>query len=180
MNSERILATLTDRRSRNARSGFSLIELLIVIAIILVILTIAVPTYSSIVRKERENAAAEDIRAIQQAQVQYYSDYNRFAASLQELGPPASGPDGPSGAGLIQRDLASGDKGGYKFAIQITPTGYGVTAVPTQYGTSGSRTFFSDQTLGIHQHAGQEPATVNDPLLGETAAATQTQSAPSK
>ena len=88
---------------------------------------------------------------------------------LQELGPPASGAHGPSAAELIERDLASGEKGGYKFTLAATPTGYTISAVPSQYGTSGSKTFFSDQGMGIHQHNGQEPATVNDPLIGEQA-----------
>jgi hypothetical protein len=54
------------------------------------------------------------IATIHTAQVQYFSSYGRFAASLQELGPPASGSDTASAAGLIERDLASGEKGGYK------------------------------------------------------------------
>ena len=60
--------------------------------------------------------------------------------------------------------------------LQQTQTGYGLAANPIAFGTGGSHTYFSDQSMAIHQHNGQEPATVNDPLLGETAAA-QTQSA---
>ncbi len=107
------------------------------------------------------------IVTIHTAQVQYYSGYNRYATSLQELGPPASEAEGPSAAGLINGDLASGEKGGYKFTIQATAAGYNVTATPRQYGTTGSKTFFSDQGMKIHQHIGREPATVNDPALGE-------------
>jgi type IV pilus assembly protein PilA len=86
-----------------------------------------------------------------------------------QLGPPASGASGPAGADLVDRDLASGEKGGFKFVLTQTQTGYAVNANPVQFGTSGSRTFFSDQSMSIHQHTGQEPATSNDPLLGETA-----------
>jgi type IV pilus assembly protein PilA len=171
MFSDRFLASLTGRRRKNPRAGFSLIELLIVIAIILVILTVAVPKFTKAVMGARETGALKAITTIHTAEVQYYSAYNRFAASLQELGPPASGADGPSAAGLIERDLASGDKGGYKYTLSVTPTGYAISAVPDVYGTSGSKTYFSDQGMGIHVHAGQEPATVNDPLQGETAAA---------
>jgi type IV pilus assembly protein PilA len=173
MFSDRLLASVSDRRRRNPRAGFSLIELLIVIAIILVILTVALPKLTNAVRGAREVGAVKAITTIQTAQVQYYSNFNRFAASMQELGPPASGAEGPSAAGLIERDLASGEKGGYKFTLTSTPTGYTISAVPSQYGTSGSKTYFSDQGMGIHQHIGQEPATVNDPLMGETAPAQQ-------
>lgn len=167
MFSDQLLANLSERRRRNPRAGFSLIELLIVIAIILVILTVALPKLTTAVRGARETGAVKAITTIHTAQVQYYSNYNRFATSLQELGPPASGAAGPNAADLIERDLASGDKGGYKFTLTATPTGYAISAVPDQYGTSGSKTYFSDQGMGIHQHIGQEPATVNDPLIGE-------------
>ena len=169
MFSDRLLATISDRRRRNPRAGFSLIELLIVIAIILVILTVALPKLTNAVRGARETGAVKAITTIHTAQVQFYSSYNRFATTLQELGPPASGAEGPSAAGLIERDLASGEKGGYKFTVAATPTGYAITATPSQFGTSGSKTYFSDQGMGIHVHNGQEPATVNDSLMGENA-----------
>ena len=170
---DRLLASVSERRRKNPRAGFSLIELLIVIAIILVILTVALPKLNNAVRGARETGALKAITTIHTAEVQYYSSYNRYAASLQELGPPASGPEGPSAAGLIERDLASGEKSGYKYTVTGTPTGYTISAVPTQYGTSGSKTYFSDQGMGIHVHNGQEPATVNDPLQGESAPAQQ-------
>jgi type IV pilus assembly protein PilA len=170
MFSNRLLTSVSERHRRNPRAGFSLIELLIVIAIILVILTVAIPKFSKAVMGARETGAVKAITTIHTAQVQYYSSFNRFAASLQELGPPASGAEGPSAAGLIERDLASGDKGGYKYTLTASPTaGYAISAVPDQYGTSGSKTYFSDSGMGIHVHNGQEPATVNDPLMGETA-----------
>ena len=178
MYSERLLATLTQRRRRNKRGGFSLIELLIVIAIILVILTVALPKLNNAVRGARETGALKAITTIHTAEVQYYSSFGRFASSLQELGPPASGADGPAAAGLIERDLASGEKGGYKFTLAVTPTGYSISAVPSVFGTSGSKTYFSDQGMGVHVHNGQEPATISDPLQGETAP--QTQSAPAE
>lgn len=171
MFSDQLAASLSERRRTSKRAGFSLIELLIVIAIILVILTVAVPKFTTAVRGARETGAVKAITTIHTAQVQYYSSYNRYASSLTELGPPSSGPEGPGSAGLIERDLASGEKGGYKFTLTTNPAGYTILAVPTQYPTSGSKTFYSDQGMGIHQHSGQEPATPNDPLMGETAPA---------
>jgi hypothetical protein len=94
------------------------------------------------------------------AEAEYHFDNDRFAMSLQELG--------PSGANMIDRDLASGEKGGYLFTLTGTPAGYAISAVPEQYGGTGSRTYFSDQSMRIHVHRGPEPATVNDPLQGET------------
>jgi type IV pilus assembly protein PilA len=156
------------RSSCSRRSGFSLIELLIVIAIILIILAVALPKLTSARRYAQEMAATKAITTIHTAETQYYSQFNQYATSLTQLGPPASGAAGPNGAELIDRDLASGEKGGFKFVLQQTPTGYALAVTPTAFGTSGTHTYFSDQSMSIHVHNGQEPATANDPLLGES------------
>ena len=45
----------------------------------------------SAVRGARETGAIKAISTIHAAQVQYYSNYGRYATTLQELGPPANG-----------------------------------------------------------------------------------------
>src|ERR1700691_1379486 len=167
---------MSSARIRNRRrvSGFSLIELLIVIAIILIILAVALPKLTSARRYAQEMAPTKAITRIHTAETQYYSQYGNYATSLTQLGPPASGAAGPNGAELIDRDLASGEKGGFKFVLQQTPTGYALAVTPTAFGTSGTHTYFSDQSMSIHVHNGQEPATANDGLLGETQQQQQT------
>jgi type IV pilus assembly protein PilA len=150
------------RRLRGTR-GFSLIELLIVIAIILIIATIALPKLNRARMYGQETAAIGAIRTIHTAQAQYFSQYGRFAANLTELGPPTNGNPGPSAADLISGDLASGDKSGYKFTLTPTPTGYQINAQPAAYNSTGSRTFYSDQSLVIRNNFGQEPATATSP-----------------
>jgi len=145
------------------RRGFSLIELLIVIAIILIIIMIAAPRLSRARMYAQETAALAAIKTIQTVQVQYYSQYGKYATSLQELGPPSSGAASPAAADLIQNDLASGEKQGYKFTVTGTPGGYIVNANPVAFNSSGSRTFWSDQSMTIRQNYGQEPATANSP-----------------
>jgi len=162
-----MLALKRNHLSRRTE-GFSLIELLIVIAIILIILAVALPKLTSARRYAQEMAAQKAITTVQTAETQYYSQFGQYATSLTQLGPPASGAAGPNGAELIDRDLASGEKGGFKFVLQQTPTGFALAVAPTAFGTSGTHTFFSDQSMSIHVHNGQEPATVNDPLIGET------------
>jgi len=154
-------------RKRRLQAGFSLIELLIVIAIILIILAVALPKLTSARKYAQEMAAVKAITTIHTAETQYYSQYGQYATSLNQLGPPTSGTAGSGGAELIDKELAAGEKGNFKFVLSPTQTGYGLTAVPTQFGTSGTHTFFSDQSMAIHQHSGPEPATVNDPLVGE-------------
>ena len=53
-----------------------------------------------------------------------------------------------------------------------TPTGYTITVVPEQYNSSGRRTFYSDQSLEIHQNWSAEPATLQSPILGAAEAPT--------
>jgi hypothetical protein len=42
--------------------------------------------------------------------------------------------------------------------------------VPSVFGSTGSRTFFSDQSLAIRENYGQEPATANSKEVGSAAA----------
>jgi len=147
------------------RRGFSLIELLIVVSIILIIAMIAVPKLSRTRMYSQEMAAIRHIQTIHTAETQYYSQFGKYAGSLAELGPPTSGNPGPAAADLIPGDLALGDKGGYRFVLQATPTGYAINAEPVQYNTSGSRTFFSDQSLVIRNNYGPEPATATSPEI---------------
>ena len=150
------------KRQRNQR-GFSLIELLIVIAIILIIAAIAIPKLNNQRMAAQEMAAIRQIGTIHTAQIQYYSQFGRYATSLAELGPPTSGSPGPAGSDLIPKTLSEGKNTGYIFIVQKTPTGYSVNANPETYNSTGRRTFYSDETQVIHQNWGQEPATVNSP-----------------
>jgi hypothetical protein len=115
-----------------------------------------------------EMAAKAAIKAVQSAETLYYSQYGVYAISIQQLGPPASGSPKPNGADLIDRDLTSGERRGFKFVLQQTQTGFSLNVNPVAFGTSGTHTYYSDQSMAIHEHHGPEPATASDPLLGET------------
>jgi type IV pilus assembly protein PilA len=153
------------RTTRQRRRGFTLIELLIVISIILVILAIAVPKMNKQMQGAREMAVIREIGSIHQAETQYYSQFGKFAASLNQLGPPVSGADGPEAANIIPKVLADGKKNGFTYTLTATPSGYAITAVPDSFGNTGSRTFYSDQTLVIRNNWGQEPATPASPEI---------------
>ncbi|MCS7026077.1 MAG: prepilin-type N-terminal cleavage/methylation domain-containing protein [Bryobacteraceae bacterium] len=148
---------LSPRRRR--QRGFSLIEIMIVVAIILVIASIAIPKINAQRMQAHEMAAIRTIQAIHTAQTQYFSQFGRYAANLQELGPPASGSPGPAAADLIPGDLAAGTKSGYIFTVQGGPNGYVIGAVPVAFNNTGRRTFYSDQTLVVRQNWSPEPAT---------------------
>lgn len=152
-------------RTNAARRGFSLIELLIVISIILIIITMAVPKFNQAKRFANETGAIAAIRSIHEAEVQYQSQYGRFAASLAELGPPQSGAASPAAADLIDSTFASGLKSGYKLTVTGNQNGYAINANPETFGTTGTRTFYSDQTMVIRANDGAEPATASSKEL---------------
>src|SRR5262245_46221949 len=114
-------------RKRRRTQGFSLIELLIVIAIILIILAVALPKLGNARRFAQGMAAQKAITTIHTAETQYYSQYGTYATALTQLGPPTSGTPSANGAELIDRDLASGEKGGFRFTLQPSQTGYTIT-----------------------------------------------------
>ena len=143
-----------------------MIELLIVIAIILVIVTVAIPNLMIARNNAAEVVVVREVQTIHQAQMQYMSQFGRYAATLAELGPPTSGTGGPNAANLIPSSLASGEKDGYMFTLTITPTGYAVNANPRVFGGTGRRTFYLDQDGTVHQNWGQEPATADSPEIG--------------
>jgi type IV pilus assembly protein PilA len=151
----------SNRRTR----GFSLIELLIVIAIILVILAVAVPKLGSAKMNANEMVVIREIQTIHQAQTQYMSQFGRFATTLNELGPPTSGGPSPQASDLIPSSLSSGEKDGYLFVMTATPSGYTVNVNPKVYNSTGRRTFFSDQSMAIHQNWTAEPANASSPEL---------------
>src|SRR5882724_70549 len=152
-------------RKNRLRRGFSLIELLIVIAIILIIAAIAVPKMNRQMMAAHEMAAIRQIGTIHQAQTQYYSQFGKYATTLTELGPPASGAPTPAAADLIPKNLAEGKNSGYLFTVAGSPTGYSVTAVPEAFGNTGSRNFFSDQTLVVRNTFTAEVANATSPEI---------------
>ncbi len=160
-----MLSRLRERRIR--QRGFSLIELLIVIAIILIILSIALPQMSKSRMHAQEMGAIATLKTINTVETQYMSQFGQFAGSLTQLGPAASGgaAEGPQAAGLVSGNLASGSTGGYNYTITATPAGYSVSAVPKAFGSTGRRTFFTDQSGIIRENWGQEPATLTSPEI---------------
>jgi len=112
-----------------------------------------------------EMAVISEIRSIHTAQAEYLSQFNNFATTLAQLGPPASGGPGPAAADLIPASLASGEKDGYIFTLTATPQGYTINANPKVYNSTGRRTFFSDQTMAVHQNWSAEPANASSPEM---------------
>jgi hypothetical protein len=100
-----------------------------------------------------ELAAIQSMRSILVAEVQYYSQYGKYADTLAALG----------SGGLIPPAVASGEKDGYVFTLALKPVGFAIQAAPKVFGQTGGRTFFCNQDGVIRQNVGPEPATENSP-----------------
>jgi hypothetical protein len=105
-----------------------------------------------------ERAAIDGLKKIADAIESYRRTYSRLPESLAKLGPPERGAAaGSNAAGLLDADLASGIRTGYKFRYVISggstlgaPAKYEVAATPETYGRTGRRSFFRDTNGGLH------------------------------
>ena len=139
-----------NRRQR----GFSLIELLIVVTIILIISAIAIPKLTRSKMSANETAAVGALKALTESAVMYSNSYGGFPHAISNLGPSSGSPVSSSAAAdLIDSTLAAGVKSGYKFTFTVVaadPAGnvvsYSITAVPVTPGSTGQKSFYTDQT----------------------------------
>ena len=138
------------------QKGFSLIELLIVVAIILIIAAIAIPNLLRAKISANESSAVGSIRTINTSEVSYATTYGTgYAPALANLGGVTPCTASAATACLIDPFLSAGTKSGYSFqgvpntgaGTALSPfTGVEVTANPLNVGTTGQRSFCSDQS----------------------------------
>ena len=106
-----------------------------------IVAAIAIPNLYASYRAANEGSAIHSLRIISQAELAYQGNFAK-CGTLEEL----------AANGLIDPTLGSGTKNGYKFTVTLdseNPEAFEVTGVPVTYQTSGTRSFYVDETFVI-------------------------------
>lgn len=123
-----------------------------------IIAAISIPNLLAARRAANEASAIHSIRTITNAEFTFQSNFGKFG-TLEEL----------CMTGLIDTDLASGKKNGYRFAVTLdsdNPEVFEVSGVPMTYGSSGTRSFYVDETFVIRgaDNSGGPSTKMDQPL----------------
>jgi len=89
--------------------------------------------------------AIGNIKRIQAAEEEFLKRHGRYG-KLHELL--------PSSGGLLPGELVDGRSRGHKFILEANGSAYSVQTVPVEWGSTGSKSFYSDQTKVIRQSDG--------------------------
>ena len=131
--------------------------------------------------ERNEASAIATMRTLNTAEVVFATTYNKgFSDGLNRMGSPASGQPNENHADLIDPILSgfatggsnlSFTKNGYRFTYTPGPGGFGliqaysILAQPLDYGVSGKRSFYTNQSAVIRETSDNRAATANDPSI---------------
>ena len=132
---------------------------MIVVLVIGIIAALSVPNLAKSKMAAHESSAISAIRTLVTAQITFAtrSGPGNFAPDLATL----------QGANLIDSVLGSGTAEAYSFALSGSGVQYTIDARPLVYGSSGIRSFFTDESGAIRYTTADAAATVSDPGLGQ-------------
>ena len=148
-----------------AIAGFVMsIVSLVSIVPIAIIAAIAIPNLLASRRAANEGSAIYSLRQISAAEATYQANFGKYA-TLNEL----------AAQNLIDPRLATGTKNGYNFAVELTTDeenidGFAVTGVPITYRSTGTRSFYVDETQVIRaaDNSGGPPTKYDQALNAES------------
>lgn len=145
-------------RSRQSSAAFTLIELLIVMEVGMIIMGMALPNIKVSRKAADETSAVASLRQLSDAQELYRPRQNPpcYAPSLQRL----------RAVGLVDENLADGEKSGYDYMVNGVPglNTYAFTATAATQGSTGDRSFYVDQSGVIRVETDASVSSISPPL----------------
>jgi type IV pilus assembly protein PilE len=136
--------------------GFTLVELMVVLGIVAILLIVAVPSYTSHIRKSRRTEARTALLDLAGRQERLFSTTNTYSATPSALGYSGDAFPVTVGSGYYQVDVAApAPAAGALPTFTITATAIGSQAKDTQCAT-----FTVDQT-GAQSASGSATASVD-------------------
>ncbi len=147
------------RRYVKEKKGFTLVELMIVVLIIGIIAGLSMPNLVKSKMAAHEASAISALRTLVTAQITFATraGSGNFATDLTEL----------EAANLIDSVMGSGTAEAYSFSVTGSGVQFEVNARPLVYGSSGVRSFFTDESGAIRYTTADAAAIASDPGLGQ-------------
>lgn len=100
--------------------------------------------------------AIGNIKRIQIAEEEFVKRHGRYGALRELL---------PSNGGVLPGELVDGQSRGHKFILEVNGSAYSVLTVPLEWGRTGSKSFYSDQTNVIRESDGPTVASAGSKEL---------------
>jgi type IV pilus assembly protein PilE len=125
------MKTLPSQRSQRYQAGFTLVELMVTIVVASILIAIAVPSYTSQIRKSRRTDAKSALLDLASRQERFYSTNSAYTSDAKNLGMDSTSKT------LFQYSVGSSY---YQVSACISTT----TTIPTSCGTGTAPTVGSN------------------------------------
>jgi type IV pilus assembly protein PilE len=116
-------------------SGSSLFEVIVTLVIVAILATVGYPSFSHYLLHSRRSTAQNQLLALQLRQEEYRLAHGNYSMDLQQLG------------------LTPSEE--YDYQLQLTPSGYQLTATPS--ASSGQQQDAGCQRLSLDQNRQRRP-----------------------
>lgn len=131
---------------------FQLWATVVSISIVVALILHFSPGDFSSAKDKNQVAAMMNVFLVKKSEAHFYVNHGRYG-TLQELG--------PAGGKLIPHEVADSAWKGYRVQLEITQNGYNLSAWPIIYETTGTASYFSDQSGVVRRSWQPEHATAS-------------------
>ena len=135
---------------KRSERGFTLVEIMIVVAIIALLAAIAIPNVLRGRTTANESASVGNLRALMSSLEMYRSVYSFYPAAWNTMWSGITPPFAPPSF-AVNLDAAQTVQGyAYTYAPGVGGNTYSINANPTVAGSTGTRTFWVNETGQVY------------------------------